>query len=129
MEHELVEVVRNADRAINARDLDAMIDFYTDDATLVIEPGRLARGKPAIRAAFEGIFQFFKNKLVVTQRNFHVIDAGATALVVCELQLSAEAGTTAPVSLERRPTYVFVKGADGRWRCAVDNSYGVTLLD
>jgi len=127
-EHELVETIRSADRAINARDLAAMLDFYEDDATLVVEPGRLARGKPAIRAAFEGIFRFFHQQLEVTQRDFHVIEGGGVALVICNLTLRAGGGSAAPVSLERQPTYVFRRSADGRWRCAVDNSYGVTIL-
>lgn len=127
-EHELVEAVRAADRAINARDLAALMDFYEDDATLVVEPGRLARGKPAIAAAFEGIFRFFNQRLEVTQRDFHVLEGGDVALVICNLQLRADGGSAAPVSLVRQPTYVFRRSADGRWRCAVDNSYGVTLL-
>jgi ketosteroid isomerase-like protein len=31
-------------------------------------------------------------------------------------------------SLEREATYVFKKDPGGRWLCAVDNSYGTSLL-
>lgn len=127
-EHDVIESVRAADRAINTRDLAALMDFYDDDATLVVEPGRLARGKPAIRTAYERIFQFFNQRLEVTQRDFQVLQGGDVALVLCNLQLRADGGSAAPVSLARQPTYVFRRSPDGRWRCAVDNSYGVTLV-
>jgi ketosteroid isomerase-like protein len=34
-----------------------------------------------------------------------------------------------PNPIVRRATYVFRKSQTGRWLCAVDNSYGTTLLD
>jgi uncharacterized protein (TIGR02246 family) len=126
-EHEVIAAVRKADQAINARDLDALMDFYTDDATLVVEPGRLAHGKDEIARAFEAIFAYFNESLEITQSDFHVVEGGGGALVVCRLQLSAEGVARRGVSMQRRPTYVFRKCGDGKWRCLIDNSYGVEL--
>lgn len=126
-EHEVIAAVRKADRAINEQDMVSLMDFYTDDATLVVEPGRLAHGKEEIARAFEAIFAYFNESLEIAQSDFHVVEGGGVALVVCRLQLSAE-GTRGPaVSMARRPTYVFRKCGDGRWRCLIDNSYGVEL--
>ncbi len=126
-EHEVIAAVRKADQAINARDLDALMDFYTDDATLVVEPGRLAHGKDEIARAFEAIFAYFHESLEVKQSHFRVVEGGNVALVVCRLQLSADGMEGPAVSKERRPTYVFRKCGDGKWRCLIDNSYGVEL--
>lgn len=84
MTHEaLIATVVAADEAINRRDMAALMDFYDDDATLVM----------------------------------------------CNLKLSAAGETATPVSMERKPTYVFRKSVDGQWRCVVDNSYGVELVE
>lgn len=127
--HELADVIERADQAINRRDLVALMDFYEEDATLVIEPGRFARGKTEIAKAFEAIFDFFNQSLVVTQRDFHIIEGGDIALVVCNLKLNAEGRTTSPVSMERQPTYIFRKSGEGSWRCLIDNSYGVDVMN
>lgn len=127
--HELVDVIERADHAIHQRNLLALMDFYEEDATLVIEPGRLARGKSEIAKAFKTIFDFFNQGLVVSQRDFHIIEGGGVALIVCNLKLTAEGRASSPVSMERQPSYVFRKSEDGDWCCLIDNSYGVDVLN
>jgi uncharacterized protein (TIGR02246 family) len=126
--HPLQAVVEQADAAINRQDLDAIIDFYDDDAVLVIAPGRLARGKAEIREAFIAIFAYFANSLIVEQKDYVVLEAAGTALVMCTAKLDSKNAAGLPVSLARKPTYVFKKNAGGRWMCVVDNSYGVDLV-
>jgi ketosteroid isomerase-like protein len=41
----------------------------------------------------------------------------------------ASASRTHPGRRLRRATYVFRRGADDGWLCAIDNSYGTALLD
>lgn len=125
--HEVISAIELADQAINQRDLVALMDFYDKDATLVIEPGRCAYGKEQIAKAFGAIFEYFNQTLSVSQRDFHVIEGGGVALVVCKLMLSAQGAGAAKVSMERKPTYIFKKSEDGKWRCLIDNSYGVDL--
>lgn len=43
--HGLEQVIKNADRAINNEDFDQLMDFYSEDATLVVKPGTFAKGK------------------------------------------------------------------------------------
>src|SRR5512143_2749931 len=119
--HEVIYAIELADQAINRRDVAALMDFYAEDATLVIEPGRNAHGKEQIAKAFGAIFAYFNQSLSVTQRDFHVIEGGGVALVVCKLTLSAQGMEASRVSMERKPTYVFRKSSDGKWRCLVDN--------
>lgn len=126
---ELEQVIKNADSAINREDFDALMDFYSEDATLVVKPGLLAKGKVEIRRAFESIAQYFNHSLIVNQEKMAVIEAGDTALVIAKAQLSANQKTDSEFSMNRVATYVFQKDSTGTWRCVVDNSYGAELLE
>lgn len=61
--HPVITQIEKADKAIVAEDFDTLLDIYTDDAILVVEPGRNVIGKEAIRKAFEAIAVYFKNGL------------------------------------------------------------------
>lgn len=127
--HPLKLVIEAADRAISVGDFDGLMDFYAEDATLVIQPGMNATGKEAIRQAFAAISEYFGHNLVVRQGDMVVLEGGHdTALVIMQtiLEFPGEAGATTTVT--RRATYVFRKDAEGRWLCLIDNSYGTELL-
>ena len=64
MNEEIRTLIAEADRAIREERFDDLMDFYTDDAVLVISPGRLAQGKAAIRAAFVRIAAYFQHSIV-----------------------------------------------------------------
>jgi len=117
-----------ADAAINHEDFDALMAFYTEDATLVVKPGLLAQGKAQIRQAFVAIADYFKHSLQVHQDEMAIVEAGDTALVIARAHLTAHAKTDSAFAMTRTATYVFRREADGVWRCAVDNSYGTELL-
>jgi ketosteroid isomerase-like protein len=103
------------------------MDFYADDATLVVKPGLAVTGKDDIRAAFVRIAEYVQHSLVVGQGRMEVIEGGDTALVIMESTLAyVDAGEKASVT--RRATYVFRREDGGRWVCTVDNSYGMDLL-
>ena len=113
-----------ADKAIVAEDFDTVMDIYTDDAVLVIEPGRHAIGKDAIRKAFEAIAVYFKNGLQVEQNGMAILESGDTALVLANTVIS---GPDFPAT-ERKATYVFNKSPSGSWLCSIDNSYGHEIV-
>lgn len=125
-DHELKQIIEAADRAITAEDFDGLMEFYAEEATLVVRPGLFATGKDQIRKACEAIAAHFKNQLKVRQGRMQVIEGGDTALVIMETILETEAQEEPIV---RRATYVFRKSRAGRWLCVVDNSYGTSLLD
>ena len=125
--HPLEQLIRAADAAITAEDFDALMDFYADDATLVVKPGLNVTGKDNIRAAFVRIAEYVQHSLVVGQGRMEVIEGGDTALVIMESTLNyVDAGEK--IDVTRRATYVFRREADRRWVCTVDNSYGTDLL-
>ena len=113
-----------ADKAIVAEDFDLLMDIYTDDAILVIEPGRNAIGKSEIRKAFEAIAVYFKNGLQVEQKGMEVLESSGTALVLANTVVS---GPGFPAT-DRKATYVFNKSPSGNWLCSIDNSYGHEVI-
>lgn len=105
-----------------------MMDFYTDDAVLVVKPGMEAHGKAAIKDAFIKIAAYFDNSVVPTQGNMLMLEAGDTVLVLSQTLLDADNRENSEYSMDRRATYVYRRVGD-HWLCAIDNSYGTTLLD
>ncbi|MCI9630377.1 YybH family protein [Thomasclavelia cocleata] len=128
MNTEIKMLIAAADKAIKEEKFDDLMDFYTDDAVLVVRPGLEAKGKEAIKEAFIKIAAYFKNSVVPTQGKMLMIEAGDTVLVLSQTLLDADNKETSEYSMDRRATYVYRK-IDGKWLCAIDNSYGTTLLD
>lgn len=127
--HPLKALIEAADLSISTKDFDGLMQFYTDDATLVVKAGMYARGKDQIRKAFEAISAYFQGQLSVRQGRMEVIEGGDTALVIMETWLDTVDKNGAVTSTVRRATYVFRQDQSGNWLCAVDNSYGTALLD
>lgn len=122
------ELIDAADRAIKEERFDDLKEFYTDDAVLVVRPGLEARGKEAIKEAFVKIAAYFDNSVVPTQGKMQMIEAGDTVLVLSQTLLDADNREDSEYSMDRRATYVY-RNVDGKWLCAIDNSYGTSLLD
>ncbi|HEY3452799.1 MAG TPA: SgcJ/EcaC family oxidoreductase [Myxococcales bacterium] len=127
-DHELVRLIAAADAAINREDFDAVLEFYAEDATLVVMPGRTVTGKPAIRKALEAIAEHFEHSLQVSEGEMVVVEGGETALVLAATKVGASMKADPAFVQERRATYVF-RRQQGKWLCVVDNSYGTDLLE
>ncbi len=122
------ELIKQADLAIKNEDFDHLMDFYSDDAILVVRPGKIARGKKEIKEAFVKIAKYFDNSIVPTQGKMEFLEAGDTVLVISQTLLDANNAQESEYSMERRATYVY-RLIDGKWLCVIDNSYGTTILD
>ena len=122
------ELIKQADLAIKNEDFDHLMDFYSDDAILVVRPGKIARGKKEIKEAFIKIAKYFDNSIVPTQGKMEFLEAGDTVLVISQTLLDANNAKESEYSMERRATYVY-RLIDGKWLCVIDNSYGTTILD
>lgn len=121
------KAVELLDEAFNRGDLEAVLDFYEDDAVMVAEPGRLACGKDEIRAIYQWIFANIKG--TAGQEKTHVIEAGDIALFTSKWNFSGVAAGGGSVSRESFASVVLRKGRDGGWRVVVDNSWGYAVLD
>lgn len=126
-QHPLRTLIETCDAAISRRDFDSLMAFYAEDAALVVKPGMVVRGIPAIRRAFTAISEYFDGRLEVTQGAMEVIEGADIALVIMETRLRYPGGE-GWIDETRRATYVFRKEPGGQWRCTIDNSYGTTLL-
>ena len=127
-QHPLRTLIETCDAAISRRDFDALMAFYAEDAALVVKPGMVVRGIPAIRRAFTAISDYFDGQLEVTQGAMEVIEGADNALVIMETRLRYPDEQGGLVDETRSATYVFRKESDGQWRCTIDNSYGTALL-
>lgn len=128
MNEEIKQLIDAADKAIKEERFDDLKEFYTDDAVLVVKPGLEVKGNEAIKEAFIKIAAYFDNSIVPTQGNMLMIEAGDTVLVLSQTLLDANNKDDSEYSMDRRATYVYRK-VNGKWLCAIDNSYGTTLLD
>ena len=126
--HELKREILAADNAINHKDFDAISRFYTEDATLVVRPGLLVSGRNEIREAHKRISEYFNGSLEVSQGEMVIIEAGNTALVMAKTFVKSPGKPDTEYPEEREAIYVYVKDGQGKWLCAVDNSYGIDLL-
>lgn len=126
--HPLRQIIEACDKAISAKDYDALMAYYAEDATLVVKPGMTVQGKEAIRKAFMAISDYFQGQLVVEQGDMQVIEGAGNALVIMETKLRFPDSDGNPVDITRRATYVFRQEDNGRWLCTIDNSYGTELL-
>ncbi|MBO1304547.1 SgcJ/EcaC family oxidoreductase [Enterococcus sp. 669A] len=129
-EREIKQIIDTCDRLIQAEKFDELVEFYTEDAVLVVKPGMEAHGREQIKQAFIKIAAYFDNSIKPIEGEMVYLIAGDTVLVLAQtfLEASEAAVENSEFSMERRATYVF-KQVDGRWLCAIDNSYGTTLLE
>lgn len=121
-----LEIVELLDEAFNRGDIEAVLDFYEDGATMVVEPGRLAAGKTELRKVYEWIFSNIKG--AAKQERTHVIEAGDIALFTSKWSFSGMTLDGNSVSRESYASVIMRKQRDGEWRIVVDNSWGPAVL-
>lgn len=124
----ILNLIHQADLAIQKERFDDLMEFYSDDAVLVVKPGLEVHGKEQIKQAFIKIASYFKNSIVPTQGKMLMLEAGDTVLVLSQTLLEADNSEESEYSMDRCATYVYRKIND-QWLCVIDNSYGTTLLD
>ncbi|KSU20190.1 YybH family protein [Lactococcus lactis] len=130
IKNEIKTVIDTCDKLIHEEKFDELVNFYTEDATLVIKPGMNANGREQIKSAFIKIASYFDNSIKPVEGKMIYLVAGDTVLVLAQTFLEANQTATdnSEFSMERRATYVFRK-IDEKWLCAIDNSYGTSLVD
>lgn len=127
MEQQLKDIISACDVAIQNEDFDTLMNYYSEDAVLVVKPGMIARGKEEIKKAFITIANYFNHHIVPTQGKMILLEAGDTVLVLSQTLLDSDKKDS-EYAMERRATYVFKKNAQGEWLCVIDNSYGTDLI-
>lgn len=128
MNETIKKLIGEADKAIKEERFDDLMQFYSEDAVLIVKPGLEAKGKKQIKEAFIKIAAYFQNSVVPTQGKMMMIETEDTVLVLSQTLLDSTNKDDVEYSMDRRATYVYKK-VDGQWLCAIDNSYGTSLLD
>ncbi len=121
-----LETVEQLDVAFNRGNLEAILEFYEDGATVVLEPGRLVTGKAALRQAFALIL---RSRLIARQVKTNVIETGDLALFTSKWSLiNTGSDSTIPARVGFATT-ILRKQPDGGWRIVIDNSWGPAILE
>jgi ketosteroid isomerase-like protein len=125
-QHPVEVAVEVVDEAYNRGDLEVVLDFYEDNAVMVVDPsGTLARGKVELRRAFE---QVMAAKGSAKQLKTRVIEADGIALFISHWTYSGADPSGTAFVWQLTATTVFRKQGDGRWRALIDNSFGPAVL-
>jgi uncharacterized protein (TIGR02246 family) len=103
----------------NARDLDALVDLFEDQATLILEPGRSVVGKEAIRSAISAFL--VGGSIEGTTRS--VTQSGDIALLSANFHMHSTGPDGESIEMSGTTTEVVRRQADGHWRFVIDNPF------
>ena len=104
------------EQAFNARDVDALVALYADDACLVQTDGSVAKGHGEIRRVWEEFVALDGRISMATQ---YAVETGDTALLSNSWRF-----TSADLEFNASSAEVAVRDGDGRWRYLIDNPFG-----
>ena len=116
------DVDRLFETALNAGDLEALMQLYEPGAALRPSPGQSVQGSEAIRAALAG-FLAMKPKISLTPRLLGA--CGDVALVSASWKLSGTGADGNAVDMTGQSAEVVRRQADGSWRFAIDSPFGL----
>lgn len=119
-----VETVNSLIAAMHNGDLDAAMRMYEPDAVIVAQPGQIARGRDAVRAALAGFIALKPKKTEAYQ----VVEAGNTALYCSKWSLVGTSPDGKRVEMGGMSSDVLRKQPDGGWLVAIDNPWGTSIV-
>ncbi len=107
--------------AISARDVEAALEMWSEDAAIVAADGSLLEGRAAIAAVLEALVS---NGTQVEAEVTSLYEAGGVALATGSLTLSGDGRDSSYVH-RSASVVVYVRGRDGLWRIALDAPWGL----
>ncbi len=108
--------------AINDGDLDAALDLWLQDASLLQADGTSLRGREAIAPALQALID---NRIGFEVELTRVFLAGDVALGVGTLTMSGSNGHGDAFRHRSSSAVVYLRGPDGDWRIAIDAPWGL----
>jgi ketosteroid isomerase-like protein len=108
--------------ALNAGDLDALMQLYEPGAMLRPGPDQIAAGSDAMRAALAG-FLGMKPRFKLAAKTLG--EVGDLALTSSKWELSGTGPDGAPVTMNGQGVEVARRQADGTWRWVIDTPWGL----
>jgi uncharacterized protein (TIGR02246 family) len=106
--------------AAAGRDVDRILDFWTEDAQ-VFPPGLpVVKGRTALRGYVEGALAIRGFRITWSTSEATLSPDGRMAYLVSANTVTAPGGDGRLVTTRGRAVTVWRREADGEWRCAVD---------
>ena len=107
-------------------DISAALACYEPSAAVVLESGHVVSGPEAVRATLEA-FAALRAQFSVDARR--ILDADGVALHLSRWTLRAHDAEQGPFGVRGASSDVARRQPDGSWLLAVDNPWGVELLE
>ena len=120
------QIVERLDRAFNEGDLPTLLRLYEDEAVVVTEPGKLARGAEELRRFFTQALQSGASARQVTTQ---VLEAGGVALFLSRWTLHPSGSDPDAPARSFIATTVFRRQPSGEWKILIDNPFGPLILE
>ena len=120
-----LETVTQFVNAMNKGDLDTALNMYEPGASLVVQPGTVVTGTPALREALAG---FAALKPTITTEAYKIMEADGVALYCSRWSMKGTDPAGNPVHLGGLSSDVFRRQPDGNWLIALDNPFGAEIL-
>jgi ketosteroid isomerase-like protein len=120
-----VEVINELDLAFNQGNLDRVLSFYEESATVVLAPGKVISGKSCLHEAFASILKLNGK---ATQLKTNLIESGELALFTSKWKFEWVTNEGDLISRESIATTVLRKNENGEWLIVIDNSFGPAVL-
>lgn len=106
--------------AYEGKDLEKILSYWADDATVIPSGGPVADGKPAIRAFVQGALAIPGFKIRWKATKVTVSPDGKLAYLLGTTETTVNGPDGKPETMTSRGTTVWRKDPDGLWRCVVD---------
>ena len=123
----IVELIRNLDRAITDKDIDAIRRIYAEEAVFVAQPGQIANGREEIVAYYSALF-CMNIPMSVTTTAINSLESDGLALVTSRWTLEGRTPAGEKASLERTASMILRKEHGKEWQVHIDNPYGPEVL-
>lgn len=108
--------------ALNAGDLERIVELYAEDATLRTQSNEVRSGAAAVRVEMQ---QLIAAKANITNTLRHMLTHGETTLIIVDYVLRLTAPDGAPIVLAGTATNVIQEDPVRGWRMIVANPQGV----
>jgi uncharacterized protein (TIGR02246 family) len=108
--------------AINARDIEAALALWIEDAAILRPDGQAVRGREAIGEALHALVDSGASVEVDVAELYA---AGDVAVAVGTLTIKGTDAKGASYAQRSQSVVIYSRGADGDWRLAIDAPWGL----
>jgi uncharacterized protein (TIGR02246 family) len=109
-------------RALARGDLDAAMEMWAEEASIINPTGEVLRGRQAIGEVLRALLE---NGAEVGIEVARIIEAGDVALGLGTLTLSGTGGDGESFRQQSSSAVIYSRAADGRWQLAIDAPWGL----